>query len=96
MNIELQNKVVLVETATTIKMQEHFTLITTDKTYDLLVDISANFKDIPEQYHEVFLNMLTSKYLNKVSFGDNPFSLCKPPAKNKWWQFWKWSIWGKI
>jgi hypothetical protein len=33
--------------------------------------------------------MLTSKYINKVSFGDNPFSECKPLSKRKWYQFWK-------
>jgi hypothetical protein len=39
--------------------------------------------------------MLTSKYLNKVSFGDNQFSECKPPLKRKWWQFWKADIFRK-
>lgn len=83
------NKYVEVSTSTIVKMQEHFSLTTTDKTFDLLVNITADLKDIPEEYHEVFLNMLTSKYLNKVSFGDNPFSECKPPKRKKWWQFWK-------
>lgn len=87
------NKYVEVSTSTIVKMQEHFSLTTTDKTYDLLVNISADFKDIPKEYHEVFLNMLTSKYLNKVSFGDNPFSECKPPVIDKWWHFWKWKVW---
>jgi hypothetical protein len=45
--------------------------------------------NIPEKYHEVALNILTAKYLNKVSFGDNPFSECKPIVKRKWWEFWK-------
>ena len=34
-------------------------------------------------------NVLSSKYLNKASFGDNPFSECKPIVKRKWWEFWK-------
>ena len=45
--------------------------------------------NFPEKYHEIFLNVLTSKYLGKVSFGDNPFSECKPMIRRKWWQFWK-------
>lgn len=89
MEYNIQNNFVDVSTSTIIRMQEHFTLVTTDKTLDLLVNVTADMKDIPEQYHEVFLNMLTSKYLNKVSFGDNPFSECKPPKKKRWWQFWK-------
>ena len=73
MEYNIQNNFVNVSTSTIVRMQEHFTLVTTDKTLDLLVDVTADLKDIPEEYHEVFLNMLTAKYLNKVSFGDNPF-----------------------
>jgi len=92
MEYSLENKFVDVSTSTIIKMDEHFTLLTPDKTFDLLVNISADFKDIPEEYHEVFLNMLTAKYLNKVSFGDNPFSKCNPPNEKKWWRFWRCGI----
>ena len=35
------------------------------------------------------MNVLTSKYINKVSYGENPFSQCKPLPKKKWYQFWK-------
>jgi len=56
---------------------------------ELNVDIKADFSKIPEKYHEVFLNMFSSKYIGTVSFGDNPFSLCVPPPKKKWFQFWK-------
>jgi hypothetical protein len=44
---------------------------------------------VPEEYHEIFLNMLTSKYYGKVSFGDNPFSRCVPKKEKRWWQFWR-------
>ena len=53
------------------------------------VTIQADFDTIPEKYHEVFLNMMAAKYMKAVSFGDNPFSLCKPLPKKKWFQFWK-------
>jgi hypothetical protein len=89
MEYNLNNDYIEVKTSTVIKLSEHFTLTTTEKTHDLKVDIVADLKDIPEEFHEVFVNMLTSKYLNKVSFGDNPFSECKPPIKRKWYQFWK-------
>jgi len=65
-------------------------LITEDKgTPSLSVEISADFDTIPEEYHEVFLNMMSAKYLGRVSFGDNPFSQCQPAPKRKWYQFWK-------
>jgi hypothetical protein len=60
-----------------------------DGTLMLSVDISADFNTIPVQYHEVFLNIMSAKYLGRVSFGDNPFSQCVPAPKKKWYQFWK-------
>lgn len=56
---------------------------------DLDIKITADFGTIPEKYHEIMLNVMTSKYYSKVSFGHNPFSQCLPPVKRKWWQFWK-------
>jgi len=70
-------------------MEEHFTLLTLEGPVTFKTEIVADLVDIPEQYQEVVLNMLTSKYVNRVSFGHNPFSQCKPPMKRKWWQFWK-------
>jgi hypothetical protein len=51
--------------------------------------VVADFATIDPKYHEIFFNVLSSKYLNKASFGDNPFSECKPIIKRKWWEFWK-------
>ena len=65
-------------------------LTTEDKgTLALSVEISADFDLIPEEYQEVFLNMMSAKYLGRVSFGDNPFSQCQPIPKRRWYQFWK-------
>jgi hypothetical protein len=55
----------------------------------IIVNIKSDFADIDSKYHEIALNVLTSKYANKASFGDNPFSLCKPIKKRRWYQFWK-------
>ena len=60
-----------------------------DKYQILEVKVSADFSTIPEKYHEVFLNIFSARYMDSVSFGDNPFSQCVPPPKKKWWQFWK-------
>jgi len=56
----------------------------------LNIKIEADFDEIPEEYHEVFFNIMAAKYTDSVSFGDNPFSMCIPPEnKKRWWQFWK-------
>jgi hypothetical protein len=60
-----------------------------DGTITLSVKIEADIDTVPEEYHEVFMNMMSVKYLNRVSFGDNPFSQCLPAPKKRWWQFWK-------
>ena len=64
----------------------------TDGAIQLDIKIEADFDTIPEKYHEVFLNMISAKYLDSVSFGDNPFSQCIPQPKKKWYQFWKASV----
>jgi len=81
-----------VQTSQLVSINESLVLVTVNGTegpIELNVKIEADFNTIPEQYHEVFLNMLTSKYSNKASFGDNPFSVCQPKPKRKWYQLWK-------
>ena len=78
-----------VKASTVVKLQDEFVVITENGPITLHVDIQADFMNIPKEYHEIFLNVLTAKYFNKVSFGENPFSECKPVKKRKWWQFWK-------
>ena len=85
----LNSDYVNVKTSTVVKLTEEFVVHTEEGPYSLTTDITADFGTIPEKYHEVFLNVITSKYLNKVSFGQNPFSECKPVIKRKWYQFWK-------
>jgi hypothetical protein len=77
------------ETSIGIDSPVSIELLTEEGPIDVKTTIQCDFLDIPEKYHEVVLNMLTVKYLNKVSFGNNPFSECKPIVKRKWWQFWK-------
>lgn len=85
----LGTEYVNVKSSTVVKLNEEFIVHTEEGPYVLSTEITADFGTVPEKYHEVFLNVLTSKYLNKVSFGDNPFSECRPVVKRKWWQFWK-------
>lgn len=79
-----------VKTASIVSVHNNLKLITPDDgAVQLDIKIEADFDTIPEKYHEVFLNMISAKYLDSVSFGDNPFSLCTPAPKRKWYQFWK-------
>jgi hypothetical protein len=89
MEYNLQSDNISVKASTVVTLNEYFTLTTLNGPIDLKVEIKADLIDIPKEYHEVMLNMLTSKYINKVSFGHNPFSECKPPVKRKWYQIWK-------
>jgi hypothetical protein len=68
---------------------ETLTLMTQKGAIDLNIKVEADFSAIPEEYHEVFLNMMSTKYYGKVSFGDNPFSKCLPIQKKRWWQIWR-------
>ena len=60
-----------------------------DGAIELDIKIEADFGSIPDKYQEVFMNMFSAKYLDSVSFGDNPFSKCVPQPKKKWYKFWK-------
>jgi len=77
------------QTSSLVKLQEQFILYTEDGPITLTVDVVADFATVDKKYHEIFFNVLSSKYLNKVAFGDNPFSECRPIVPRKWWQFWK-------
>lgn len=87
--ISLGNNYLNIQTSKNVELSEVVSLLAENKSWNLEVKIIANFETIPERYHEVFLNILTSKYYGKVSFGDNPFSQCLPPKKKNWYQFWK-------
>lgn len=79
-----------IKTASIVSVHNSLKLITpNDGAISLDIKIEADFNTIPEKYHEVFLNMVSAKYVDSVSFGDNPFSLCIPSPKKKWYQFWK-------
>jgi len=85
----LGNTYVNIKSSTVVKLHEVFSVYTENGPVDLKVEITGDFADLPAEYHEIFLNILTAKYLNKVSFGENKFSQCKPVVKRKWYQFWK-------
>jgi len=79
-----------INTSKNVELRETLSLMTENgKSIDLDVKIMADFENIPDEYHEVLINMMTTKYYSRVSFGDNPFSKCLPPTRKKWYQVWK-------
>jgi hypothetical protein len=78
-----------IQTSKNVELKEILRLTDENTTMNLEVTIIANFENIPEKYHEIFLNMMTTKYYGRVSFGHNPFSACQPPKTKRWWEFWK-------
>jgi hypothetical protein len=79
---------ITLHTTKMVQVSNTLTLKDADVWVELDVNISADLSTIPEKYHEVFSNMITSRYLGRVSYSDNPFSQCHMPPK-KWYQFWK-------
>lgn len=69
-----------------VQVKDELVVLDGDKHIVLEIDIIADLRTIPEEYHEIFLNMLTTKYMGKVNFGNNPFSQCKKIEKKKWWK----------
>jgi hypothetical protein len=83
-------KNLVLTTSRLVTCYETLTLTTlNDGALSLEVKIQADFDNVPEKYHEVFLNMMSAKYLKRTSFSDNPFSKCIPASKKRWYQFWK-------
>ena len=82
-----------IQSSQNVELRETLVLINgidgKDDSLELDIRIIADFSSIPEKYHEVFLNMMTSKYYGRVSFGHNPFSQCVSPKKKRWYEFWK-------
>jgi hypothetical protein len=86
LDLGLHGEHVNVKSSTIVKMYEKFTIITEDGPLFLDVSISADFNEVPQKYQEVFFNVLTSKYMNKVNFSNNVFSSYKPVKNKTWWE----------
>ena len=59
------------------------------KTEELNVKIMADFKDIPTDHHEIFLQSFQSRYSTLYTVNRNTEPEPKPEKKRPWWKFWK-------
>jgi hypothetical protein len=57
--------------------------------YELQIKIEGDLSNIPEEYHQAFLNMFSAKYLGRVSYTENILTDHDNPPKRKWYEFWK-------
>ncbi len=57
---------------------------------ELDIKIEADFKNIPTEFHQTFINMMTVRYGGAIKTYDNtsPFISAKK-VKKKWYEFWK-------
>ena len=78
-----------VQTAQLVTLLDTLTVIDRNIALELNIKIEADFNTIPEKYHEIFFNVMSSRYYGKTSFSNNPFSECVPPPRKRWWQIWK-------
>lgn len=63
-----------IKTTKVLTMKDEFTIICDNEPIVLEVEISADFEKVPEKYREMFLNMMTSKYMNVVTLDNNIYS----------------------
>jgi hypothetical protein len=73
-----------VKISSIVEMTEEFTILSDDGEIKLEVTISADFEEIPEKYREIFINMMTTKYMNRASLTTNLYSQYKPIPQKSW------------
>lgn len=88
-DIGISGEWINIRKSTIITLNDYLVVQHDEGPVSLRVEIKADFNTIPPEYHEIFLNVLSSRYQGRVNFGDNPFSKCKPIQKRKWYQFWR-------
>lgn len=73
LNINYGDSYLSIKSSYVVELKEEFVIFTKDGGITLEVDIVADLAKVPEEYRSVFINMLTSKYMNKASVVDNSF-----------------------
>ena len=80
-----------VKSSTVVEMHDYLKLIADEGTRVILdVKITADFGNIPTEYHQLFCQMMMVRYGGIVNVWDNTQPFAKPDIKKKkWYQFWK-------
>ena len=80
-----------VKSSTIVEMHDYLKIVKSENdTVTLDVVIKADFEKIPAEYHQIFCQMMMTRYGGIVNIYDNTQPFAKPEIKKKkWWQFWK-------
>jgi hypothetical protein len=80
-----------VKTSTVVQMNDQLKLMTGEgKGITLDIEIKADFDKIPQEYHQMFMQMMQIRYGSIVNIWDNTQPFTKPESKKKrWYQIWK-------
>jgi hypothetical protein len=80
-----------IKSSTIVEMHDYLKLIPDNGTRVILdVKITADFGNIPSEYHQLFMQMMSVRYGGSVNIWDNTHPFAKPEVKKKrWYQFWK-------
>lgn len=85
-------QVLSIRTSYIVEMHETLSVtIEGGDTINLDMRVSADFKGIPEEYHEMFIHMMSARYGGRVNLSadkKSPFDVEMPPP-SKWWEIWK-------
>jgi hypothetical protein len=81
----------VVKSSYVVEMSDELKLLISDhKSVNLNVKILANFENVPDEYHQVFVQMMSARYGGSINCYVNitPFEIPKP-KKKKWYQIFK-------
>jgi hypothetical protein len=84
-------RLLTIKTSYIVELHEQLSLRTSiADEINLDVTIIADFKNIPEEYHETFIHIMSARYGGVVKAYSNakPFDL-PISVSPKWWEFWK-------
>jgi len=72
MDLNYGDSYLSIKSSYVVELKEEFVVYTKDGAISLEVGIIADLAKVPKEYRGVFINMMTSKYLNKSSVVNNP------------------------
>jgi hypothetical protein len=81
----------VVKSSYVVEMKDELKLLTSDhSSVNLVVKLTANFENVPDEYHQVFVQIMSARYGGSINCYNNitPFEVPKP-KKKKWYQIFK-------
>ena len=84
---------VIIQPAHYVIINDHITLFLGSGPSDyvlLPIEIKADFNNIPEEYHETFIQIMSAKYAGSIRYTDGERPFQKPfKVRRRWYHFLK-------